>query len=511
MSARRGAGGRIGSLIRFIWGLVVAGAAAVVAFVVYSGLTEVPDRPAPGVGEGAQAERSGPAAPQPSAGSLTAPTGATPAPAPRAAGGVAAPRPSGGSAPDTQAPVVAGTDSSGVSGVAGLSSPQPGGAPSLPSAPSLGAPAGLSAPSAPGGSDVGTGVSEGLPAVDPDATPEEKAEQLSALLGEAPASPSSPAPSAPGAVAPAAPEGGALPEVTSPDAVATPEEKADQLAALLGDAPAEPAGAEAEGTGETLAPQPEPEPEPERAPEPPAPVLALAGPAIEVNASDTSIGRSAAALAIVLSDAGEPGGLTPELLSGIPFPVTVGILAGTEGAADLAAAARAAGHEVLVQLPTEAVEGRVAEEQAILPGLAGDAAAARALTLLAGLPEGVAVSTWPASASQGAGGQALMAVLAEHGFGYLENRSFAGGVAEREAKEAGVVFAAADRTIQRRATPTQMAQQIGQTGNDAGRSGPQIVIMPATADALKAAIEWSLTSSGVRPVPLSAVMKARAD
>lgn len=515
MGARRGSGSG-GGLVSFLAGIVVALGAVVVGFTVFSGVTTLPERTAStGVASGRVPGPLSATAP----GALDAPGGAAAVQAPRPAEGVAAPRPStGGVAPGASAPVVPGTDGSGLgAGLAGMAPLSPGGlAPAQLPAAGAGAPASLGSPLAPGGggASLGTPLTPADVAPVPAASVDDARDQLAALLGEAPAAPGAGA--AP-ALAPAAP-----PEQAPATAALAP----DPAAAAPGPATA-PSPATAPDGAPASAPQPtavEPEvpavapapaaPVPAAAdpgPATAAPVLALAGPALEVNRRAVDLPAAAPAIAFIVSDAAEPGGITPDMLAGLPFPVTLGIVPGTEAAAALAVAAREAGHEVLVQLPTEPLGGRIGAEAALTADLGSAETSARALALLAALPQGVAVSTYPGAGAAGAATDALMALLAQHGFGYFESRAGAGGVAELGARRAGVPFAAADRTVQRRATRSQLTQQIDAAAADAARGQPQIVMIPATAEALRAVVGWSLERGGkARPVPLSAVLQARA-
>ncbi|MDT8345466.1 MAG: divergent polysaccharide deacetylase family protein, partial [Thermohalobaculum sp.] len=420
---------------------------------------------------------------------------------------VAAPRPStGGAAPGASAPVVAGTDGSGLgAGLAGMAPLSPGGlAPAQPPAAAAGAPASLGAPLAPGGGvSLGTLPTPADAAPVPAASVDDARDQLAALLGAAPAISGARAaldPAAPPAQAPATaalapdPAGAATAPAPAavPDGAPQPAPVEPEVPAVA-PAPAAPVPAAADPGPATA-----------------APVLALAGPALEVNRRAVDLPAAAPAIAFIVSDAAEPGGITPDMLAGLPFPVTLGIVPGTEAAAALAVAAREAGHEVLVQLPTDSLGGRIGAEATLTADLGAAETSARALALLAALPQGVAVSTYPGSGAAGAATDALMALLAQHGFGYFESRAGAGGVAELGARRAGVPFAAADRTVQRRATRSQLTQQIDAAAADAARGQPQVVMIPATAEALRAVVGWSLERGGkARPVPLSAVLQAR--
>jgi len=482
MNARHRSSGIGITIVRFLGGAVVAMAAAVVAFTVFSGLTEIPERTPFATSTDVAGRPASPGATVP--GTLEQPVASAPATAPGVPGGVAAPRPSsGGTAPGASLPEIAGTESSGLGGNLGASGAQP--APSAPLSLAPAQPSALGAPGAPG-ADAGA-QSELAPPADVD----DARNQLAILLGDAPVAPQGEAaPSADGAaLAPAAPAPGA------------------ETAALPAEAPASPEPAPSVPVEAPAVAEPAEAAEPA---DPPAPELALAGPALEVNARDVDLPAGVPAIAFVVSDAAEPGGLTPEMLAGLPFPITLGIVPGDDTAAALAEAAREAGHEVVVQLPTDTLGGRVAESDALLTDLDADAASRRALAALAALPQGVAVSAYPSSAGQAAS-DAVMALLAQHGFAYLENRAVAGGVAELGARRAGVPFAAADRSVSRRSTPSQLAQQVEAATADAAKGTPQIVLVPATAEALRALVAWSLQRGGqVRPVPLSAVLRARS-
>ncbi|MEO0821096.1 MAG: divergent polysaccharide deacetylase family protein [Pseudomonadota bacterium] len=298
-------------------------------------------------------------------------------------------------------------------------------------------------------------------------------------------------------------EGAAVPEAEgAPPVESAVEPPPTPQAAATPDAPPE------------TEPQPEarlaPEPEPE--PEPADPVLALAGPALTVNALSYETAAGKVPVALVLLDGGKADGLDPAMLSAITAPLAVGVISGTEGATDLAGAARAAGHEVVVELPFDELDGRVPARAVVDPGLDTAALEARLTAALARVQEGVAVMAVSGRGPAKATAPGLFEPLSRHGFGFVEPRTLGGRDNMRAAQRAGLSAISADRTVPATATEAQVYQMLTVAAGVAKRQGSAVIVAPASPATLRAAMQWTLEGArgGAELAPLSAVMRLRA-
>ncbi|MEO1315210.1 MAG: divergent polysaccharide deacetylase family protein [Pseudomonadota bacterium] len=219
--------------------------------------------------------------------------------------------------------------------------------------------------------------------------------------------------------------------------------------------------------------------------------LALAGPALEVNAREFTLASGAQAISLVLLSPLEGAEVPLDALESLGFPVTVGL---PTAARDVRAAAerlRAAGHELIAELPA-------------------DAAPEEAQAALAAMPLGVAAALMDGANSGGRPQGALLTALSENGFAFFDSRSIGGGAALRAARSAGIPAISPDRGATSSTTEGQLLQTLNIAALVAKRQGTAVVVAPATPAALRAALTFALEGAGgVTMAPLSAIIRRR--
>lgn len=147
--------------------------------------------------------------------------------------------------------------------------------------------------------------------------------------------------------------------------------------------------------------------------------VALAGPALSVNAAPFEADSQVPLVAVVLDDTAAYPLLHP-LWQALTVPVTVGVVAGRDGDRETAEDARKAGFEVVAQLPLVPAGAALGDD--LEYGMPEPEAARRADALMRRLPVAVAASR-PMAAGRPPSGPVLLgidAALAPHGFAYLD-------------------------------------------------------------------------------------------
>ncbi|MEL6766304.1 MAG: divergent polysaccharide deacetylase family protein [Pseudomonadota bacterium] len=219
--------------------------------------------------------------------------------------------------------------------------------------------------------------------------------------------------------------------------------------------------------------------------------LALAGPALEVNARDFSLANGAQAISLVLLSPLDDATLPVDALEGLGFPVTVGLPVASRDARAVGERLRAAGHELIAELPANSEAAAVEDA-------------------LAGMPLGVAAAFMEGAGSGGRPREDMLAVLAENGFAYFDSRSIGGGAALRAARSAGVPAISPDRGATSSVTEGQLLQTLNIAALVAKRQGTAVVVAPATTATLRAVLTFALEGAGgVTMAPLSAVVRRR--
>ncbi len=246
-------------------------------------------------------------------------------------------------------------------------------------------------------------------------------------------------------------------------------------------------------------------------PELPAGEINLAGPALEVNARTFEAPAGAPLLAVVLVDAGN-GTIEPDALSLLTMPLTLAIEPVGPESTELAAAARTAKHEVLVQMPFARSDAET-EAGFLNSGMSADEITDLTTRNLAALPG--ALGIMPRDGAQMLNDreamQVVVAPLKQHGFAFVGLTS-GGGASAGLAEEAGVPYAAANRQVPPEANGDQIFTNLENAAFQARQKGTAIVQITASREALTSLLRWGLEKDR-RPVwfaPVSAVIARRA-
>ncbi|MEO1533681.1 MAG: divergent polysaccharide deacetylase family protein, partial [Pseudomonadota bacterium] len=219
--------------------------------------------------------------------------------------------------------------------------------------------------------------------------------------------------------------------------------------------------------------------------------LALAGPALEVNARDFSLASGAQAISLVLLSPLDGTQVPVDALEGLGFPITIGLPATSRDARSVGERLRAAGHELIAELPANSEAGAIEDA-------------------LASMPLGVAAAFMDGAGSGGRPRDDMLAVLAQNGFAYFDSRSIGGGAALRAARAAGVPAVSPDRGATSSVTEGQLLQTLNIAALVAKRQGTAVVVAPATTATLRAVLTFALEGAGgVTMAPLSAVVRRR--
>ena len=248
-------------------------------------------------------------------------------------------------------------------------------------------------------------------------------------------------------------------------------------------------------------------------PELPAVEISLSGPALEVNSRAFEAPVGAPLLAVILTDAGN-GTIEPDTLPLLTMPLTLAIEPAGPESATLAAAARTAKHEVLVQLPFARSE---AENGAgmLHSGMSADELQDLTLRNLAALPG--AIGATPREGAQMLGAseamQAVIAPLKQHGFAFVDLIAGSGSVVGGLADADGLSYAEASRVVPAASNGEQIFTNLENAAFQARQKGTAIVEITSGPEALTALLRWGLEKDR-RPVwfaPVSAVLKRRAE
>ncbi|MEM7056218.1 MAG: divergent polysaccharide deacetylase family protein [Pseudomonadota bacterium] len=241
----------------------------------------------------------------------------------------------------------------------------------------------------------------------------------------------------------------------------------------------------------------------------PIPTIDLPGPALDVNARPFESPEGADLLAVILMDANN-GAISPDALQLMTMPLTLAVGPG-EQSRSFAEQARAAGHEVLAQIPMSTEEG--AQDGGLTPGQPAPVLTEQSTRLMADLDLaiGATASDQAPLLKDPDGMAAIMDPLAPHGFMWIDPRQGIGSAAKGIAARQDVIWGAGDRFVEASATEEQIYQNLESAAGLARRQGTSIVFVTASSDALKALVRWGLNRGGkeVWFAPVSAVIKLR--
>jgi uncharacterized protein len=289
----------------------------------------------------------------------------------------------------------------------------------------------------------------------------------------------------------------------------------------------EPPRAEAPQTSYAVvdpAPMPAPEPEPSHSAGPPAianltpgqralaPKLVPAWQRFAAHHGETG-GRPL--VAVVIDDMGLDRRRSERAIR-LPGPLTLSYLTYARHLAEQTAAARAAGHELMVHLPMEP------ENMTVDPGpnalkveLADEELDRRIAWALSRFPGFVGINNHMGSrftADRG-GMERVMAALSRHGLLWLDSRTTPDTAGPRTARDAGVPFAERAVFLDNETGPTELWARLAELASLAHRTGYAVAIGHPYDATLQALAEWlpTVTDQGLALVPVSAIVRHRLD
>ena len=235
-------------------------------------------------------------------------------------------------------------------------------------------------------------------------------------------------------------------------------------------------------------------------------LVELSGPALLVNAAAFEVEPETPLVAVILDDtAANP--LLHGLLFAIDTPLTVGVVAGGGGDRETAAAARAAGLEVVAQLPL--VRQGQSGGGELEYGLSEADAAERTLTLMQRLPMAVAAARPLAAAAPPNAPvlRGMAATLAPLGFAYVDHGVEPGERSILVARELAIPVGVSRFTIPAGATAAQAIAVLDRAATD--ESGGAVVFAALGEPLLLALQLWGGEGSArpARLAPLSAVIR----
>lgn len=267
-------------------------------------------------------------------------------------------------------------------------------------------------------------------------------------------------------------------------------------------------------------PRPSPEAiaaiEPARPPVPepaPSPRAVLPDPLWLRHAVPTDPTDTRPKVAIVIDDLGLNRAATARTV-GLPGPLTLAFLPYAQDLARQTAAARQAGHELIVHVPMEPA-GRDTDPgpNALVVGLSAEEIARRMSLNLAAFEGYVGINNHMGSrfTADAAGMSAVIEVLAQSGLLFLDSRTSPQSIAADLAAVRQVPHAVRDVFLDHEATAAFVEAALIRLEALANRNGAAIAIghpKPATLDGLAAWLP-TLEARGLTLVPISAVVRPR--
>jgi uncharacterized protein len=223
-----------------------------------------------------------------------------------------------------------------------------------------------------------------------------------------------------------------------------------------------------------------------------------ARPMIAIVIDDLGIDRKHSARAVAL-----PGPLT---LSWLPYGQDIG---------RQAAAARAAGHEILLHMPMQPLGHENPGPNALTVDLPADEVRRRLSADLALLPEAVGLNNHMGSRFT-RDAQAMAPVIDEvkrRGLLFLDSRTSTASIAAEVAREAGVPYAENNVFLDNEPTVEAVRARLAEAESIARRRGIAIAIGHPHEATLEALDAWlrSLGERGFRLIPISAAVQYRLD
>lgn len=290
---------------------------------------------------------------------------------------------------------------------------------------------------------------------------------------------------------------------------------APQIVEVAPSAPqARPLGEEAKVAAQTgAAKPPAAAPQPQVAAAAPAPVATGADVAWLKNAVAFSVPQSRPLIAVVLDDVGVARNHA-ELAIDLPGVITLSFMTYADGVADMAARARAKGHELMLHVPMEPLEREIDAGPHVLTVGASEAELLKRLDWgLGRFPGYIGINNHMGSrfTQDERGMSVVLAELKRRNLLFLDSRTIANTVGDRLATRMGVAHVMRDVFLDNEMDEAAVIKQLMQAERVAASKGQAIAIghpHPATIAAIRA---WmpKAEARGFVIVPLSAVAKLR--
>ena len=218
-------------------------------------------------------------------------------------------------------------------------------------------------------------------------------------------------------------------------------------------------------------------------------------------------------LAIILDDMGLNRARMERAIA-LPAPLTLAILPYGYELPELAAKARAAGHELLVHMPTEpSAHGMDPGPNALLTGLDSAELRRRIGWNLSRFSGYVGVNNHMGSrfTEKLAPMQELMREIHHRGLLFVDSVTTSASVGGRLAQRLGVPTAGRDVFIDNDRTPAKIREQLSKAVAQAHRRGQSIAIGHPYPETLRILKQWlpRATGAGVTLVPVSGIIRRR--
>ncbi len=245
----------------------------------------------------------------------------------------------------------------------------------------------------------------------------------------------------------------------------------------------------------------------------PAPVRPAPRPRQRATTGPVERHRGEPVIALVLDDMGHSMGAVRRAAA-LPAPMTLAFLPYVQDAPRRVAVAREAGKEIFLHMPMEPLSRDFDPGPgAIRAGLAAAEIRLRLEEALARVPGAVGVNNHMGSraTADAAAMRAVMAVLRERGLIYVDSWTSPRSVAERTARDAGILFGGRDVFIDNDLDPAAIRRQLAIAERLARRRGTAIVIGHPHAATLAVLEDWipEARARGVRFATLGAVVRQR--
>ncbi len=226
-----------------------------------------------------------------------------------------------------------------------------------------------------------------------------------------------------------------------------------------------------------------------------------------------AVGDAEPVIALVLDDMGHNMAAVRRAAA-LPAPMTLAFLPYVQDAPQRVAVAREAGKEIFLHMPMEPVSPDFDPgPQAIRVGQSAAVIRADLVEALARVPGAVGVNNHMGSraTADARAMRTVMELLRERGLIYVDSWTSPRSVAERAAREAGILSGGRDVFIDNERTPAAIRRQLMIAETLARRQGSAIVIGHPHAETLSTLEAWipEARARGVRFAEVSAVVRMR--